>query len=100
MQLYPEVMAAEEAVHYLRSRIGDVAPVAETLREWSTPSYRKGHAAVVEKLRIPLGIVVEGTKKRAWSRAALDAYADGIIAAVRRHDPEPGTAGERTDARA
>ena len=95
---YPEVMGAEEAALYLRSRLGDVGPLAETLREWSTPSYRKRHAATVEKRQTPMGIVVEGTKKRAWSRGALDTYADAIVAEVRRHDPVPEPAGERQEA--
>ena len=95
---YPEVMGGEEAALYLRSRLGDVAPLAETLREWSTPSYRKRHAATVETRQTPRGIVAEGTKKRAWSRAALDIYADQIIAEVRRHDPVPEPAGERQEA--
>ena len=97
-QSHQEVFSAEEASLYLRSRLGDIAPLAETLREWSTPSYRKRHAATVSKRRTPRGIVVEGTKRRAWSRGSLDIFADAIIAEVTRHDPVPEPAGERQEA--
>ena len=85
---YPEVMGCDEAVMYLRSRIGDLAPVAEVLSQWSTPSYRRTHVEHVERRKVPLGVMVDGTKKRGWSRASLDAYADAVIAQVTANDPE------------
>ena len=83
---YPEVMGCEEAVRYLRTRIGDLAPVTEVLSQWSTPSYRRSHEELIARRKIPLGIMVEGTKKRGWSKASLDAYADEVIAQVTAND--------------
>ena len=94
---HPEIMGAEESTAYLRTRIGDCAPMAETLRQWSGVAYRRRYAAVVAERRIPKGVTVPGTKKLAFSKDALDAFADTMIAQVKAGEavPEPdGKPGE------
>ena len=81
---YPEVMAAEDAVLYLRERLGECGPQAETLRTWSQRSHRERHPETIARLKLPIGVVVEGTKKRAWLRESLDTYADAVVAEVRK----------------
>ena len=88
---HPEVMGCDEAVLFLRTRIGDLAPVAEVLSQWSTPSYRKSHEDLIARRKIPLGVMVEGTKKRGWSKTSLNAYADEVIAQVTANDICPAS---------
>ena len=38
----------------------------------------------IARLKLPIGVVVEGTKKRAWLRESLDTYADAVVAEVRK----------------
>ena len=92
-QGYPEIMAADGAVLYLRTRIGDCAPLVETLRTWSMRSYRARHPEVIARIKLPIGVIVEGTKQRAWLRESLDTFADTIIAEVRRGLSEMETPG-------
>ena len=73
----PEVMGLQEAVMYLRTRIGDLAPSESYLSDQSKPSKDRSEA------RFPRGVRVRGIKKLAWSREALDAYADEVIAQVK-----------------
>ena len=83
---WPEVMGVREAAAYLRTRLGDLAPAESTLSDRSKTSHRDSPAA----RRLPLGVKVPGRKKRAWSRASLDAYADAVIVQVTALETPPG----------
>ena len=86
MRGFPEIMGLEESVGYLRTRIGDLAPLAETLRSWTRDSYRARYAEIVAARKLPKGATLYGTKKLAFSRASLDVFADAMVAEVHAND--------------
>ena len=88
----PTIMATADAAEYLRRRVGSLAPTETTMAGWARPSWRATNQALIAERSIPIGVKVPGTGKVGWMRAALDRYADALIAHVRTETGEPETA--------
>ena len=69
-------MATEDAVRYLESRIGRLAPALSTLAGWARPSWRAANRDLIDRLKIPEG--VRFGRKVAWERDELERYADAV----------------------
>ena len=78
---WPPVMATEDAVQYLESRIGRLAPTLSTLAGWARPSFRAANRELIERLKIPEGVRLD--KKVGWERDELERYADAVTDRVK-----------------